>query len=83
MDENFKFLSVSYDSTGMFHEGYVKVQNKTAWGYVDKNFNQVIPFRYYECGDFHHGLAYFYNRGVEGYINKSGEVVWSTLRKRK
>lgn len=83
MDENFKFLSVSYDSTGMFHEGYVKVKNKTAWGYVDKNFNQVIPFRYYECGDFHHGLAYFYNRGVEGYINKSGEVVWSTLRKRK
>lgn len=83
MDENFKFVSEVYDSTGMFQEGYAKVKVGTRWGYVNKDFNQVIPFRYDECGDFQHGLAYFYNSGVEGYINKSGEVVWSTIRKRR
>ena len=83
IDEHFQPVSEVYDSTGCFSEGYSKVKKNWRWGYVDKDFNQVISFRYEECGNFHHGLAYFYNSGVEGYINKSGEVVWSTIRKRK
>ena len=85
IDKNFNVLSkIRYDSTGVFHEGYVKVRNKGGqWGYVDKNFNQVIPFRYSECGNFHKGLAYFRNRNLEGYINKAGEIVWSAARSSK
>ena len=82
IDKNFDVLSeIRYDSTGVFHEGYVKVMNESGrWGYVDKNFNQVIPSRYSECGDFHKGMAYFRDGNLEGYINKSGKIVWSAIR---
>lgn len=86
INEDCNILSHGYDSTGVFSEGYAKVMfdglHGKQWGYVDTEFNLVIPYKYTECSAFHNGLAYFrkedINNTTEGYINKQGTIVWYT-----
>ena len=86
INEDCNILSHGYDSTGVFSEGYAKVMfdglHGKQWGYIDTEFNLVIPYKYTECSAFHNGLAYFrkedMNNTTEGYINKQGTIVWYT-----
>lgn len=55
-----------------------KANNK--WGFVNKQFKEIIPHKYDEVGMFVDGLAYFKIKNIEGYINKRGEVVWSRMK---
>lgn len=96
LDRDFNLASYEvYDSVGCFSEGLAAVKeysgnlNDTSndlpkgsrkWGFVNHEFNQVIPYRYTEVGAFYNALCYFKLVGTvtatEGYINKKGEIIW-------
>lgn len=75
-----------YDDAGEFSERLVRVNQGASnwnrgyivggrWGFVDKDGEEVIPFRLDAAGDFHEGLAAA-AKGVQwGYIDRSGEWV--------
>ncbi len=87
-------ISEPYDTITPFSGGLAAVKeltymgdissHKGKWGYVNRNFELVIPYSFSDCSPFFKGLAYFKNKGVtfnvEGYINKQGEIVWQTNR---
>lgn len=82
VNKKFEYISQPFDSVSLFNEGLVAVKEfstdkmNTKWGFVDRNFKEVIPYKYDEVGMFINGLAYFKLGNIEGYINKSGKVVW-------
>jgi len=85
-NEKFEFQSQPFDSLFQFSEGLAAVKefskNKNSkWGFVNKKYEIVIPYKFDEVSPFHNGLAYFRISNIEGYINKNGEVVWKTNRK--
>ncbi|MBR3654180.1 MAG: WG repeat-containing protein [Elusimicrobia bacterium] len=49
-------------------------------GYINKNFELVIPPVYEFARDFEGDLAYVKHEEIEGYINKKGHWVWSKPR---
>ncbi len=83
VNKKFEFISQPFDSVSTFNDGLVAVKDfstdkkSTKWGFVDKKFEQVIPYKYDKVGSFVKGLAYFKIGNIEGYINKSGKVIWS------
>lgn len=58
-----------------FSEGLVAVLNKDKWGYMDKEANTVIPFRYESASDFSDGIATVSKDYKYGAINHSGKTV--------
>lgn len=83
-NERFEFKSQPFDSVFQFKEGLAAVKEfsknkKSKWGFVDKNFKEVIAYKYDEIRSFRDGLAYFKASNIQGYINKNGDVVWSTI----
>ncbi len=81
----FEIESQPFDSVYQFKEDLAAVKefskDKTSkWGFVNKEYEVVIPYKYDEVGSFNKGLAYFRISNIEGYINKNGDVVWSTER---
>ena len=72
-----------FESVFTFNEGLAAVKEfstdkkTTKWGFVDKKFEQAIPYKYDKVNSFVEGLAYFNIGNIEGYINKNGKVVWS------
>ena len=86
INNKFEFISQPFDSVGIFSEGVVAVKefskNKAnnKWGFVNKKFKEIIPYKYDEVGMFVDGLAYFKIKNIEGYINKRGEIVWSRMK---
>ena len=82
VNKEFDFISQPFDSVSFFSEGLVAVKEfstgktNSKWGFVDRHFKEVIPYKYDKVGTFIKGLAYFKIGGIEGYINKSGKVVW-------
>lgn len=87
VNKKFEFISQPFDSVGIFHEEVAAVKEfsedkiNSKWGFVDKHFKEIIPYKYDEVGAFVDGLAYFKLKNIEGYINKKGEVVWSHIIK--
>lgn len=85
-NEKLEFQSQPFDSLFQFTDGLAAVkefsETKTdsKWGFVDKEYNEVIPYKYDKVGKFHKGLAYFRISNIEGYINRKGDVVWCTER---
>lgn len=85
-NEKFEFQSQPFDSLFQFHEGFAAVKEfsktklNSKWGFVDRNYNEVIPYKYDEVGRFNKGLAYFRISNIEGYINQKGDVVWWAKR---
>ena len=83
VNKKFKFISQPFDSVFTFNEGLAAVKEfstdkkTTKWGFVDKKFEQAIPYKYDKVNSFVEGLAYFKIGNIEGYINKDGKVVWS------
>lgn len=69
-----------YDCAKPFSEGLAPVMHSNKWGFVNSQFELVIPYQYDYCTLFHNGLAGFVIEGnstsIYGYINKRGEVLW-------
>ena len=69
-----------YDCALSFSEGLAPVMHSNKWGFVNSQFELVIPYQYDYCTLFHNGLAGFVIEGnstsIYGYINKRGEVLW-------
>lgn len=82
VNRKFEFISQPFDSVGRFNEGlaaakeFSEDKESSKWGFVDKQFKNIIPYKYDKVSMFSHGLAYFQIQNTEGYINKKGEVVW-------
>lgn len=83
-DDNFEFKSQPFDSLCQFTENmaavkeFSKTKTDSKWGFVDRNYKEIIPYKYDKVEPFYNGLAYFKVANIEGYINKKGETVWST-----
>ncbi|NJO90617.1 MAG: WG repeat-containing protein [Chloroflexia bacterium] len=60
-----------------YREGLAAVKVGGKWGFMDENFNMVIPPAYTEklVYAFHNGIARFKKNGKVGAINKTGSVV--------
>ena len=80
-----------YDSIVPYKDGLAAVESMSnsykhlgKWGYVNREFELVIPYKFSEVKSFYKGLAYASIFGPkfirEGYINKLGEFVWETQR---
>lgn len=92
MDSNFQFVGEEvYDSIVPYNEGLAAVESKSnsykhlgKWGYINRDFELIIPYKFSSVGSFNKGLAYASIDGPkfirEGYINKSGDFVWETKR---
>lgn len=70
-----------------FSSGMAAVKLDGKYGYIDTEFNLVIPYQYDEAGYFEGPLAYV-SRNKEGiiissYINKKGQIVWQKVEKDK
>lgn len=63
-----------------FSFGLAAVKYKGKWGYVDTNFNHIIPLKYDSCGIAGRNLCKVYNSirepFITSYINRKGEVIW-------
>lgn len=62
-------------SRNMYMEDLIRVWKKGKSGFLDKNAEIAIPFKFLGVGDFHCGLAKVVDRdGKVGFINKQGEL---------
>lgn len=76
-----------YQGIRNFSEGLAAVMKDYKWGFIDKEGNEVIPFKYDRVRDFHEGLAAVdikMNSGIPpggnwGYIDKNGNTVASHI----
>ena len=63
-----------------FNENLAPVKSSDRWGYINKNNEVVIDFKYDSCTIFRNGLAYAWINSndymVEGYITKAGNFIW-------
>lgn len=59
------------------------VKKDGKWGYIDTNFNVVIPCKFDWCGNFYKDLAEVElvdgNLNIHSYINKKGQTIWQKL----
>ncbi len=55
--------------------GISRAKNDTAYGLLDKNGSQILPFEYDRIGFFSEGLAVVSKNGKYGYVNTKGEFV--------
>ncbi len=58
-----------------FSEGFALVEKDLKFGYIDRQGNQMIDFKFNNAGSFSNGLAYASLGDKYGYINKKGEFV--------
>lgn len=63
-----------------FSSGMAQITLDYKTGYINKNFQMVIPPIYEFARDFDGDLAYVKFEDKEGYINKKGRWVWSKPR---
>lgn len=66
-----------------FSNGLAAVKQDGKWGYINKNFEVVIPYQYDSAESFNGPLAKVETRNdsmlIASYINKSGQVVWQNI----
>lgn len=64
-----------------FEGGYSPVRNNSTnkYGYIDKNGNISIPYKYDDAQNFSEGMASVKLNNKYGYINHEGELVIDTL----
>lgn len=68
-----------YSKFWSFSNGFSRVQKNGLMGFIDTNFNEVIPCQFYWVNNFHksgHGLATITDSTNSfGFINRKGEIV--------
>ncbi len=72
-------LSEGYQYLGDFSEGLCPVKAVDGYGYIDADFNLVIPADWDSAGDFSEGLAPVSKDGLFGYIDTTGNLVTGLL----
>ena len=76
-------IVLDYPYGGDFYEELAKVRNEYGlYGFINKNGQIVIPFKYTNVGVFHGGLAKVELNGLWGYVNNKGEEVISITYKK-
>lgn len=73
-----------YAGQGQFQEGFARVakrndKDKLLWGFINKDFEEVIPCQYKKVKEYENGIAAVYDTAWH-FINTSGEVL-ATLNK--
>ena len=58
-----------------FSNGLSAVQKDGKWGFIDKQGNTIIDFKYNSCSNFSEGLAQVNINNKIGYINENGKVI--------
>ena len=48
-NESKEIIPLQYDDAYSFSEGLAAVKKDELWGYIDKNGNEILPFKYYWC----------------------------------
>lgn len=75
-DDNKILITAIYENAENFREGYACVKLNNKYGVIDKNGNEVIPFKYEKLRSFHDGIALAQIDGKYGFIDKTGlEVI--------
>ena len=64
-----------YDKIDDFNEGLAKVKLNGRYGFINEEYEEVIPVVYNACGDFSEGLAACVKNGKVGYVDKNGKIV--------
>ena len=59
-----------------FSEGLQAVQKNGAWGFIDENGAEILPFAWDAASNFYQGLALVEKDGKLCYIDRGGAVVW-------
>jgi hypothetical protein len=76
MDEKNKLvIPCTFDFTGDFREGIVRVKKKEMFGFIDHTGKQVIPFDYEGAEDFFSGCAITVMYGKKGLIDRAGQML--------
>ena len=69
-----------YQNVLPFSYGLAAVKYKGEWGYVDTNFDYIIPLKYDSCGIAGKNLCKVYNSTSEpritSFIDRKGNIVW-------
>lgn len=70
------FISVKYDSLGVFSENMIVAKCGNLYGYINSNGEECIPLKYSHADDFSEGLAAVKNeKGKYMFIDASGVMV--------
>lgn len=70
------FISVKYDSLGVFSENMIVAKCGNLYGYINSNGEECIPLTYSHADDFSEGLAAVKNeKGKYLFIDASGVMV--------
>ncbi len=72
-----------YEDIEPFSCGLAAVKIKGQWGYIDTNFNIVIPCQYDSCFQAGKNLMLVINSSyprIVSYINRAGETVWQNTK---
>lgn len=69
-----------FEDAGPFSNGLAAVKKNGKWGYIDTNFNFIIPCQYDSCFQAGRNLAKIYqspnNPKIISYINRNNDIVW-------
>lgn len=78
-------MILTYEGAGPFSSDMAAVKQNEKWGYINTQFDEVIPCQYDSCTAFIGELAKVYmkrnNIMIESYIDKSNNIVWQQLIK--
>lgn len=75
IDKNIEAIHPQYDDVRIFSEGLAAVKQNKKWGYINKQGDLIIPYRFNEAYNFQKGFAFV--KSDEGYaiIDKQGKMV--------
>ena len=71
-----------FEYAGDFNYDLAPVKLNNHWGYIDTNFDFVIPCKYDSCCIAGKTLCKVYNSLdpiIVSYINRNGEIVWQNI----
>ena len=69
-------IQPKYYSGWYFSEGLAAVSANGKFGFINRQGETVIPFRFDDASPFHGALARVILQGKAGYVDKRGRMVW-------
>lgn len=74
----------AFEDALLFSSGLAAIKKDGKWGYVDHNFDLIIPCQYDSASSFNGDLAMVENNmpdlTIRSYINKTGKPVWQQVQ---